>query len=119
MDERTMLELAARAAGIDAEWKRWPSTSNGSFYVLNGAVANPGGPCYDPWNPLTDDGDCARLEAACGINVTWYAEYVVVDRAPLCALREHFALHGGDKNKARRYASTRAAAIGEKIPVKP
>lgn len=63
----------------------------------------------DPWNPLRDDGDCARLESACEINVTW-SMYCVESVCEDVIVAEEFAKYGGDKNKARRYASTRVAA---------
>lgn len=62
------------------------------------------------WNSLTDDGDIARLEAACEIDVEWQRIGVVASRAGGERFREAYSSHGGDKNKARRYASTRAAA---------
>ena len=68
------------------------------------------------WNPLTDDGDVARLEAVCEIDVLWCIDYVSsIPQDSRGRSRESFADHGGDKQKARRYASTRAAAaIGVK-----
>ena len=57
------------------------------------------------WDPLHDDGDEARLEGALLMNVSWGMASVTVD-----SCTERFSDHGGDKQKARRYAGVRAAA---------
>lgn len=49
MDDRALLEAAARAAGIDAWW-------SGPFSHM---LLRSDGNRY--WNPLTDDGDALRL----------------------------------------------------------
>ena len=49
MTDRELLELAAKAAGIDGWW--------GQPYLS--FIKRSGG----PWNPLTDDGDALRLAA--------------------------------------------------------
>ena len=107
--DRELWELAAKALGWtladtdkgtkNALWK-WP---DGSLHPR------------ELWNPLTDDGDCARMESACGIDIAWYMDEIVTSsvkgRHP-CG--ELVSDHNGDKNAARRLASTRAAAqIGE------
>lgn len=53
MSDRELLELAAKAAGIDA-----------TFIDGNGVVLDAGKTNTDPviwWNPLTNDGDALRL----------------------------------------------------------
>lgn len=50
MDDRTLLELAAKEAGIDGDY-RWDGYGGGSFVALDGTR----------FNPLTDDGDALRL----------------------------------------------------------
>lgn len=64
MDDKTMLELAARAAGIKVRWH--PE----SFYgpTMERMEGDEGGP---PWNPLTDDGDALRLAVKLGIEIRW------------------------------------------------
>ena len=52
MTDREMLELAARAAGIDLEWDGDPDKWQPMYYE---------GKTYHEWNPLTDDGDALRL----------------------------------------------------------
>ena len=57
MTDRELLELAAKAAGIDVSTARqWP---NGTYIFLE--------PRKPRWNPLTDDGDAFRLMVACHI----------------------------------------------------
>jgi hypothetical protein len=56
MDDRTLLEAAAKAAGINVTWTGWvpgPKSINGRAFRLPDS--------YDYWNPLTDDGDALRL----------------------------------------------------------
>ena len=50
MNDRELLESAARAAGIKFEPK---------WYGVD-------------WNPLTDEGDCYRLEKQLGINIDFH-----------------------------------------------
>ena len=85
--DRELLERAAKAAGIEA-WRLDAHSQHASH-----------------WDALTDDGDEARLEGALLMNVSWGMAYVTVD-----SCTERFSDHGGDKQKARRYAGVRAAA---------
>jgi hypothetical protein len=112
MTEREMLEWAAKAAGL--KHMRWAGP-NGLSQMLDPTRPESTGSIGGYWNPLTDDGDCARLEAACGINVAWCEIHVVASnsRAHPCDWligKEDFADHGGDRQKARRWVSTKAAA---------
>jgi hypothetical protein len=50
MTDRELLERAAKAAGIDGEWK----DHGGVLWLMRTDFG-------DPWNPLTDDGDAMRL----------------------------------------------------------
>jgi hypothetical protein len=59
MDDRTLLELAAKAAG-----KRihvWGTLGSEN-------VADMDGPTGNRWNPLTDDGDALRLAVILGLD---------------------------------------------------
>jgi hypothetical protein len=100
MTDRELLELAAGAAGLKL--------------VFN-YDANLQGPCIidsegfpEQWNPLENDGDGARLEAALNMNASWWESFVVVDLT-----RANYADHGGDRQKARRFAAVHAAAQNE------
>lgn len=56
MTDTELLELAAKAAGIDSTYCR---TSNNGVYT----------DCALWWNPLADDGDALRLSVALSIGV--------------------------------------------------
>jgi hypothetical protein len=61
--DRELLELAAKAAGMEIEWRKW---------VIDPKARTLGGCCFalvgthTYWNPLTDDGDALRLAVAIG-----------------------------------------------------
>ena len=96
-NDRELLELAAKAAGIDVLWHQaW------NQFVFKTT--------YQKWNPLNDDGDEARLEAALGLNVLWGSRTVTVGRKHFGLFEEQYQEHGGDKQAARRRAGVRAAA---------
>ncbi|EPQ7009180.1 hypothetical protein ACUVZE_005864 [Pseudomonas aeruginosa] len=62
MNDRELLELAARAAGIKARWFRvnqWRQV--GGNKMKTGQEDVFGTHHRKPWNPLTDDGDALRL----------------------------------------------------------
>lgn len=100
--ERELLVMAAKAAGI---------AHDGVGYL-----SPTGGPMN--WNPRDDDGDCARLEAAVGIDLTWYHMGVVATHYMSDTIfREPYGHHGGDRQAARRRASLLvAAAVGRGMP---
>lgn len=55
MTDRELLDLAAKAAGIECD-EKGPFTSVSRYDLYNGMHT------VDlPWNPLTDDGDALRL----------------------------------------------------------
>ncbi len=90
MSDRELLELAAKAAGIEGEW-----SSSGLWHR------------HTLWNPLTDDGDALRLAVKLRINLD--LQY----RGMVYATTEEFdvdAPHGPDPLAATRRAITRAAA---------
>lgn len=90
-DDRELLELAAKAAGIYLEWDGDPAKWQPMYYE---------GKTYHAWEPLTDDGDALRL--AVKLAITDLA-LVVGD----LVLAEGFQ---GDKYAATRRAIVRAAA---------
>ena len=55
MSDRELLELAAKAAGIEYTWDTW---ANAPMVVSENGVDT------DTWNPLVDDGDALRLAVA-------------------------------------------------------
>jgi hypothetical protein len=90
MTEREELEYAANAIGKELE-----------FIIIS----------RDFWNPREDDGDCGRLEAALGIDVFWYDDFVEVQEKKFVVVHAvEYADHNNDKQKARKHAVTRLAA---------
>jgi hypothetical protein len=101
--DRELLEMAALAAGYTVKFGE-----NDYSYTTSAGLSN-------KWNPLIDDGDEARLEAALLMCVRWYPHGVLVGPAEfninsVSAFFEHYNKHDGDKQAARRRAGTRAAA---------
>lgn len=112
MSDRELLEFAAKAAGIEfVSMDNWPHQDGCRFWREGDSCD-----CGAAWNPLTDDGDEARLEAVMGFNVEWRLQQVRVSSRQGGAI-ESYVDHGGDKQKARRRAGVRAAAaIGKDLP---
>ncbi len=105
MTDRELLELVAKAAGIDL----WPEDvfTNG----LTRKVSPNGIRC---WNPLTDDGDALRLAVNLGIGL--YIKPGQYTDAAYEFATVHRQNHNGDPYAATRRAIVRAAAaIGEEM----
>lgn len=106
--DRELLELAAKAAGIDGVWhEEW------RCLVYMGAPPFVGGVIHHTWSPLTDDGDALRLAVVLKLNVKMNESNCRV------RWRRHFdgvmEPHGADPYAATRRAIVRAAAeIGRK-----
>lgn len=102
MDDRQLLEAAAKAAGYD-------------YRPQNGAIVVDGIP--GNWNPLTDDGDALRLAVKLKLIVETEASYVdwgdkspasmVVTKDDQCVGERHV---NSDPYAATRRAIVRAAA---------
>lgn len=106
MDDRTMLELAAKAVGIVNEG--FDEHSGYDVWWLPDANS------YDAWNPLENDGDALRLAVKLGLDVELHGCLTVFPYA--CAydcernIAEEEQPDDGDVFKATRRAITRAAA---------
>jgi len=102
MEDRELLELAAKAAGIDAKpLKGFDGVER--FHTGAGS--------YMPliWNPLTDDGDALRL--AVGLDLLAYPSFFHYRSL------ERFSRQDADDYTATRRAIVRAAAeIGKGMP---
>ena len=99
--EREQLELAAKACWIEIDhWRRDMPMVNICEYDASE---------YQAWNPLHDDGDCARMEAQLGIDVKWYKSGVIAHIRDTGIQSEVFINHASDKNAARRAASVAIA----------
>jgi hypothetical protein len=109
--DKEMLELAAKAAGMNTP--RYVIDGRQLGCAINEGVSVESGPTSQRlWNPLTDDGDNARLEAMLGLNMIWGSRSVRVGHKIIKdgPTSERYQDHGGDRQKARRWASVRAAA---------
>jgi hypothetical protein len=107
MDDRELLELAAKAAGIEV--RPHPNRALSKTLLFIGSNGN--------WNPLTDDGDALRLAFALGMSVDTGAcmiDYAVpdADDEELETLETLEFEHGGDIANLRRAIVRAAAEIG-------
>ena len=109
MTDRELLELAAKAVGLDYHIDHLDGTPK---LVADGRV----------WNPLVYDGEALRLAGMAEIDIQFHADAVAVlhwrsdIEFDVRGLSESFSDHKGDKMAATRRAIVRAAAdIGAKI----
>jgi hypothetical protein len=114
--DRELLELAARAAGIDARWSAPSKSMELSYQNSSMEMVGRG------WNPLSDDGDALRLAVKCGIEPkkpsrarsvgvvvqAWYPPDGNPNRSACAHVSEH--VMNGDRLEATRRAIVRAAA---------
>jgi hypothetical protein len=103
MDDRELLTLAAKAAGV----KYYGQCDDGTL-LLEGL-----NPDNVDWNPLTDDGDAFRLQCVLWLSVAVMNEGVEAPFTAACNYRKRaraHELHGDNCNAATRRAITRAAA---------
>jgi hypothetical protein len=95
MTDRELLELAAKAAGLDVsfdatQWDRFWVNGGGGF-----------------WNPLTDDGDALRLAVKLSLHISVFVDAIGVG-TPGAGYDE--LKYEGDPLAATRRAIVRAAA---------
>lgn len=110
MTDRELLEMAARAAGME-KGIDWVDGTGGEMLVLPSIKGATG--YRKPWNPLTDDGDAFRLAVKLGLGVIQWGESASATHA--ITNREFSELHESDPYAATRRAIVRAAAeIGSK-----
>lgn len=109
MDDKELLELAAKAAGYELLY--W-TTIFTRFRIIDPFDKN----CRCDWNPLISDGDALRLavKLSCYMNIyTSTMEYTFVGTMAGCIASEK---HGDDPYAATRRAIVIAAAeIGKAI----
>jgi hypothetical protein len=107
--DRELLELAAKAAGIDLEWREWRTGRIAEFGIIKYTRHEGFWIGGKQWNPLTDDGDALRLAVK-----ILYCDQVGAIWAEVNAMR-HKSFE--DEVAATRRAIVRAAAeIGRKMP---
>ena len=115
MNDRELLELAAKAAGWTVKGWSEEYYSDGPYgdELASGlSVAGDNAP-RTPWNPLEDDGDALRLAVHLHIDLKCYTETVrtwVGDPAAQRVLASIEELCGADPYDATRRAIVRAAA---------
>lgn len=107
MNDRELLELAAKAAGYSVKWCK--ARKRMELWHDNGGA----GVFLGEWKPLTDDGDALRLAVTLrlflditypDIRVGWIDDY----ESGLCQSISH--QFDGDLSAAVRYSIVRAAA---------
>jgi hypothetical protein len=111
VNERELLELAAKAAGVS-----WLSYHLGKGMCCRNSLRH-GGLIEYWWNPRADDGDALRLAVQLDLSIfpTDAPGRALVERPSLDVLCGE--PHGNDKNAAVRLAIVRAAAeIGRARP---
>ena len=122
MNDRELLELAAKAFGFGAQnppdnQHCWTQAEYPKHSGRHGALWNyvGHGETAELWNPLTDDGDALRLAVKCNLNVC--VGYASVS----ACLQGDGSFHKTVEIKNDPYAATRlaivraAAALGEKM----
>lgn len=109
MQDRELLELAAKAVGFKAQY----SENFGDF-----TIGDPGGLYEQRWNPIENDGDAFRLFAKLGIEIDMHriSGYVAA-----CPFDESWIFEPANQDIdsccALRRAIVRCAAeIGKSIP---
>lgn len=97
MNDRELLEMAAKAAGIVNFWDGDTSRA---------------GAASDFWNPLNDDGDALRLAVKLRVTVEPREHMVAAAPSgyPMCVIGEMYTDNGENEGAATRRAIVRAAA---------
>lgn len=111
MSDRELLELAAKAAGIDYKHDNWDwkHEDHCAFWSYDDLCT-----CGARWNPLDDDGDALRLAVKLGLDVEMHGGNST--HPYVCAfdcernIAEEVQPEDGDPYAATRRAIVRAAA---------
>lgn len=103
MNDRELLELAAKAAGFAAH--QW---DEGMQAMRSPAKVTKYGDAHSYWNPLTDDGDALRLAVKLGFTIRRFPLAVEVSTMEGAELAAQDILY--DVFAATRLAILRAAA---------
>ena len=97
MNDKKLLELAAKAAGID--WFDDPAAKHGcGLHMKSGPF----------WNPLTDDGDALRLAVKLGLAINITPSKIYASDGRIDGVNE--VMDTSDPYAATRRAIVRAAA---------
>lgn len=119
MNDRELLELAAKAAGIDAYWSVDGTIQMRPMFVVSAGGAMGTMPHEEEWNPLKHDSDAFRLMVRLGLLVgpgsdeSW-AQHYWGESMGWLTIKEKC---DDDATAATRRAIVRAAAeIGRAMP---
>lgn len=118
MNDKELLGLAAKAAGINLWWDG--DSPKEIVHQWSGNPEDDGEERDSPWNPLTDDGDALRLAVSLKMEVYhgWDGGHAAYASVPQEDSRPEFCVepHMSDHCAATRRAITRAAAeVGRKM----
>lgn len=105
MEDRELIELAAKACGIRLEWDGHPDQWQPMYYE---------GKTYHSWNPLEDDGDAFRLAVKTGQALFTGLPHDAATYA--CSSRSIFDFEGDSVAANRRVVVMAAAEIGSAMP---
>jgi hypothetical protein len=106
MQDRELLELAAKAAGYQVEWVK----NSGCYYRCEEEIGR------EQWDPLEDDGDALRLAVKLRITPRVHLQGYSVAVTAQCIVDSYTEICGDDEMAATRRAIVRAAAeIGKNI----
>ena len=120
MTDRELLELAAKAAGMQIQRFRLDDPMCRDVLMNGSGVRNPGQKAF-PWNPLTDDGDALRLAVKLRIILKPNGPYIMAiygrqPDAPDEPLYEMEKVEGDPYASTRRAIVRAAAEIGKEMP---
>ena len=109
MNDKELLELAAKAAGIEVEWKEVTRSRIAEFKIIKhtkhcGFFAK-----GKEWNPLDDDGDALRLAVKLHINIEIWNVDALIRTCFYIKDRGHGSF--GEPYTIRPYAATRRAIV--------
>lgn len=107
MNDRELLELAAKAAGYQVEWVK----NSGCYYRCEEEIGR------EQWDPLEDDGDALRLAVKLRLDIMFFEGFQEVHSSHCYADRpECLEEYGEDIMASTRRAIVRAAAeIGKSL----
>ena len=106
MTDRELLELAAKAAGIEV----WPGAGFQAHVLFTRPdLADPSGKVTGvAWNPLQDDGQALRLAVSLGIDMYFWVSGVEAQHSDIP--QQPIQHYKGDRAAATRRAVTLVAA---------
>lgn len=123
MDDRELLEMAAKAAGIGGKFSENHPEDGAPCYSCG---INRGKRVQILWNPLTDDGDALRLLVELKMDVTFFRGfeevYVQAEGPPDTPWELSETIDANEKFSSDMAAATRraivraAAVIGKAMP---